>query len=1184
MLGRRVSQEEIQTTKTTISSIDDDNDDDDDDDDVSTNKRPNFSELVRRIDEIKRAVEDDLMRFVLIANDPAYERDLNAWQTLVASSTSDRSDHPSLRVERIANELEKQYAQAVEGRWIEEPSRRNPSEMRRVDVARYMKSLQEFLKSRGHISSIRRAKLNRQIGSYSDESIERFALGLAHACSHDTNRLYATLVAFDRDADGRLTCDEFARAMKEFAALTDDEASSLFRPLRSHTDEGGAVEILVAYQTLLCAVDKLYFKSSTSPNRRTANDRRHARSATLRLVAEKRKIEFYLTRVLVAVRELCNREKVSTSRSRAYDRRIRELVLDVEETIRFARDRSTASGHTSTDNLRALFAKRYETLEIRYARALVAVAARFPDGISPEQFLPHLGRGLWYIMFNALVDRYDPDGTGLVVESELVRGFEIELRLCVVFDTLTSRSPPQRTRNDHCFKFRVRDVRKAFDDSLLALFAQTGAAMQSLDAFRRSYVSMEDCCRRWNLPRATSATLSLTSGSPSAMSDARESEAVFEFKSDFLAKTTDELLPRADDITERFRPIARETERDALREVLGVVLDDGETECPEDDAIDTPLTVDDVDVHSIEELTDDVEPDTIEANRTTADTRIDSRAKPDVETTNPKDSGRTTETNETRAAVESTNARGPFVPLVTHTATESERRGRSASVVALGYSITRTAVRAIAAAMASDDDDDDESDDPVLGVEDRSVRSGPPTPPVVAAEVPPGLPVRPESISPLSAEIDRRQIESFRSTYDDARSSPTRIESGGKRARIVESFRFVFSVATKYDCGDRVNFSELCRIFQHPVYRIRTADIWEMLEEHGIAFDADLFDLMDASNVGSVSLNEAIETTFFVVDLRDMFVDISGSALLDPADKLIADASLLLTELRRSESCLRFLKTRDALPLLDVLDRLVFVMGNSAHVRFSTVLDVVRRPYVSKDEWVQFEARLEDICTARLGEDRIDRVSTTQYVEKSESVLATTALVESVGSDEFLDVKSESETMWPKIEEIFEAVPVDRHGLASVTELVDALFDKEACLREYGGLLWNGPVGLSRYADKCAKRWKFNASGGRVVPGMFVGVLQLEQELRCLWAETVAPGSRVSYAHDAAGDWHRGRKRGKELVRALRTRQLRGEALHAHVVALTRRNPDSVISRSDYFSADEFLSRLNRPSRGAART
>jgi len=417
--------------------------------------------------------------------------------------------------------------------------------------------------------------------------------------------------------------------------------------------------------------------------------------------------------------------------------------------------------------------------------------------------------------------------------------------------------------------------------------------------------------------------------------------------------------------------------------------------------------------------------------------------------------------------------------------------------------------------------------------------------------------------------------------------------------RLEDAVGFLFSVAERgAQSNDRLSYAQLMRVSNHPVYRVRTDEMKEILRRNDLKFDEELLLLCDDSCSGHVTLRNVVGGVRFVFRLREIFCETAiDEAVFEEIhggsfDPLISDASQILGKLRSDFLCMQHLKNRGAEAILAVLERLVVVKGSRALVTFPTFLECVRRPYKDKTDWEDFESRLESACDRvsffngaieddetclrdvknETGED--DRKDASEIFERESSTNIDLAI--------FDDVVGKINPLWDRVRQIFDAVEVDACGLASIDALKNALYNNGETLKRVGGLLWSGPLGLSYYAGAVFERWASFGSKRRINPGTMRGALMVEQELRHMWAETAitTPGARLSYGHRGAGDWHKDRKRGKELFGMLRGRKVNQKSLYLTIIALTNRTPDFHVRDTDYFSAVEFARRINRPLHG----
>ena len=72
---------------------------------------------------------------------------------------------------------------------------------------------------------------------------------------------------------------------------------------------------------------------------------------------------------------------------------------------------------------------------------------------------------------------------------------------------------------------------------------------------------------------------------------------------------------------------------------------------------------------------------------------------------------------------------------------------------------------------------------------------------------------------------------------DEESSSPL----SQQQNRVERAYRFIFDVASKRVRSSRLNFKEISRVFNHPVFHVRMEDFSDLLEEHDFVFNLEFF-------------------------------------------------------------------------------------------------------------------------------------------------------------------------------------------------------------------------------------------------------------------------------------------------------------------------------------------------------
>lgn len=240
-----------------------------------------------------------------------------------------------------------------------------------------------------------------------------------------------------------------------------------------------------------------------------------------------------------------------------------------------------------------------------------------------------------------------------------------------------------------------------------------------------------------------------------------------------------------------------------------------------------------------------------------------------------------------------------------------------------------------------------------------------------------------------------------------------------------------------------------------------------------------------------------------------------------------------------------------------------------ATISYDDFLNSIRIPYLKAQQWADFENELEERCARRnvpLGSPIRDIA----IEETEEKVLAPPPPPRNNGSP-----------FWALVRSIFDALTEREDGTVAVNDLDLALKQNEPRLSEIGRMEWSGPQGLLRCYPSVFRRW---GPMGYANTATLLEALKVDIETRHVYslAPTLEPGANTRYAHTGAGVWHRGKKRGKDLRFTLRSYICEGghERLIKRIERLTGRSAhSSLISDAKYYSENDFVCTLNRPSR-----
>eukprot|EP00940_MAST-03C_sp_MAST-3C-sp2_P002260 g2260.t1 len=994
--------------------------------------------------------------------------------------------------------------------------------------------LETFARSLAPVSKVRRRAMSNQASAISEDVLVRLMCELARD-RWSRDRFLSILHAYDRRHEGKLTFAELGRALHHFARLDLSETKNIVSAFGSSRADCG-LDVIAICQTLACAYGALFVVEprergtlgSPQVQRRKIESRKHLteRLSTLEFYFERVRplIENFASQTVGGARIFAPNISCSHRWSAKIDTRVLSLVGAVRDIIGSVK--SDADGSIATLSLQDMLYRNFDSLERLFADLMTSIARASSQNnklLEKDVFLWHcrIG-GVSHFLTGDIFRRYDPLSTGRVVAQEYLIGFEIDLRMCALFDVLTM----QTAAGVKCGLF-VTPERRDTDSGEEATTSPPGI----------SIVTPRDdfMCSQTNEISARTGANDLGEAKPGPAWD-------------------NIVLPDADTITDRYRPMVQETEAHILCQILGQAYDEVKREPADDDDEDESTCAES---HRVDNA-GDAKVVGSTATGTSATRSEFSRASPQK-----KSEGRFVLISDGNASIDESTIHAKRLP----------EKGRDLYSDSNGEETSKrsflniAASMAVSAAMSKPSRDDKAAF--VIGSSPPSLPSSPEETDrreISRSTSPSSIPPPPPPPPPQSTTTVMMTTKRSPFTYEQWKLS----RAGSVASRLEEAFRFVFSAAKKIDGSDRVSFSEIKRVCKDPIYRVRTLDIFDTLERHRLAFDDGLFGMLSENGVRtSVSMREAIDGIIFVARLHDIFCAASiEEAAITTDDKLISDASMVAELLRNDVLCCRRIRARNAEPIFDVLDRLVHVKGCRALIDFASFLGCIRVPFTSNKEWEDYEANLEDAfpgSSFSSGESDHDEENAANEGDDAESALS---------------------PFWQRVNRAFAMVPRNESGLASMDKLLDALVSDNIALRRIGGVLWDGPVGVSRFAEDVFRRWSRSVDdeGCRISPSTMCGVLIVEQELRLLWAETPAtePGARCSYAHKGAGTWHAGRKRGKDLLRSLHGRSVHGKKLFHYIFALTQRDPDALISLTDYFSANEFARRLNRPAHNSS--
>eukprot|EP00939_MAST-03C_sp_MAST-3C-sp1_P000591 g591.t1 len=515
---------------------------------------------------------------------------------------------------------ERRFRDEVDSKWSSDTSSTASSTSERVrslgrdDLSFHLRHIQPFERVFSRIPVMRKTTLRSHARAIPEDVLLKIMFALAR--NHGSgNRLLALLCAYDCDFDGVLTEEELFKAMRHFAGLDETDAKRLKFAAKGLN---GVMQVSAIYQMIACATETFVIESGR--NRRLSSPKleRSKARARKRLISRLRKLDFYVEWIIPLIKDFVDasaegsgetlanssfsrrnlvrnsppskkkatkttklkrkndprlrEEKVKDNRERA----VRALVESVKEMVLAISETVSENGSVSKNSLRLHLIKRVDELEFRYADVMASVACAYDSRLGPgDSMVPNLrGSGICRILMGPIFDRFDPLGSECVVAEDFVVGFEIDLRLCVMFDSLVMENRAASDRSQT--KVRTWHFRRAmsagFDTELNSLlFRRYGEnAIETLmDSVGASYISYETSCRLFSRP-------------------VREPTEMF--CPSLPDPTVESSLPDAHVITESYRSVVRETEKKILREVLGADFEYGleeEAESKEDN-VDVP--------------------------------------------------------------------------------------------------------------------------------------------------------------------------------------------------------------------------------------------------------------------------------------------------------------------------------------------------------------------------------------------------------------------------------------------------------------------------------------------------------------------------------------------------------------------------------------------------------------------
>lgn len=395
--------------------------------------------------------------------------------------------------------------------------------------------------------------------------------------------------------------------------------------------------------------------------------------------------------------------------------------------------------------------------------------------------------------------------------------------------------------------------------------------------------------------------------------------------------------------------------------------------------------------------------------------------------------------------------------------------------------------------------------------------------------------------------------------------------------------RFIFTAGDHSDSSSRINFDDMKRVLDEPIFHVRVETLKDLLRTYGLRFNLTIFHVMDYQRQRAVTYEDAKGGLTFVFRMCEIF---ENHSIDESNDK--ARATHVLYSMRHDSIVLRGLNIRKVNPLLGVLERLVETVP-SAIVSRHDILHAVAFPFKTECGWTCFEAKLLDSveCTGGrdLSGDNESDMPAEHAITPSEATMTESndkVVIHHEPSWTRGRMLLGTDPYWALVADILLRVRVDEDGTASIWNIREELSSNEDELRDTSKMMHDGLLGVREYMSKVFQRWTSRLRAKRVRPMVMLDALRNEHDIRQLWptiTSRLIGKRRVSYAHSGAGDWIKDRKRGEDIARTIRSfgsTQDR-ESLLQRIKRTTGRVPEVLLSCNDYYSLDEVSRILNRP-------